>query len=162
MASFTYIFPKQNAETSLVQDNTEATVNEINTIKKLFRNNLKEHKANANNVPFKANNIAQIYKFPKPTNNPVTISVISFGGGLFGNLSSSGILSGGDVQAYWTSIGISTVNQPKVIIIPVNGAKNAPVKDQNETSENTIDISMIGACCATSKLTIILYISPNI
>jgi len=48
-----------------------------------------------------------------------------------------------------------------VIIIPIDGASNAPVKDQTETEENTIDVSMIGACCATPSLTIILFISPN-
>ena len=68
-------------------------------------------------TPFKASDIAKIYQFPTPPTTPITISVISFGGGLFGTLSPSGILTGGDVQACWTSLGISISNQPKVIII---------------------------------------------
>jgi uncharacterized protein YjdB len=126
----------------------------------MFKNYLKINKSGLTQ-PFKANNVAQIYKFPPPSNNPVTVSVISFGGGLFGNVSSNGTLSGGDVQAYWTSIGILPANQPKVIIIGVDGAKNLPVSVDSATSENTIDVAMIGACCPTSKLTILLFISAN-
>lgn len=110
---------------------------------------------------FKANDIAKIYKFPSPSTSPVTISVITFGGGLFGNVTSSGVLTQGDVQAYWSLIGIPVSNHPKVIIIPIDGATNAPVKDQTDTSENTIDVSMIGGCCPTSNLTILLFIAPN-
>lgn len=110
---------------------------------------------------FKANNVAYIYKFPSPTQVPVTVSLISFGGGLFGTVSPSGVLTDGDVQAYWKSIGIPTFNQPKVIIQLVGGATNSPVQGQNETNENTIDVTMIGACCPTSNLTIILFIALN-
>jgi kumamolisin len=111
---------------------------------------------------FNANQIASIYQFPAP--NPatnVTVAVISFGGGLFGNVDLSGVLTGGDVQTYWTSIGIAPANQPKVIIIPVDGAVNAPLPNDKGTTENTIDVSMIGACCPSAKLTIQLYIGPN-
>lgn len=124
----------------------------------MFRNNLKCMNSSATQT-FKASDIAKIYKFPPPPNTPLTISVISFGGGLFGNVSSSGILTNGDVQAYWTSLGITS--QPTVIILPIDGALNSPIIGQNETAENTIDVSMIGACCATSNLTIILFIAPN-
>jgi len=127
---------------------------------KKFYNSLYLHKTNANQA-FRASDIAQIYKFPQPSNKPVTVSVISFGGGLFGNVSSSGVLTGGDVQNYWKSLGILEANQPKVIIISVDGAINTPVENQNETSENTMDVSMIGACCPTNNLTILLFIAPN-
>lgn len=108
---------------------------------------------------FQATHIAKIYKFPPPPTTPLTISVISFGGGLFGNMSPSGVLSGGDAQAYWTSLGITS--QPKIVVIPIQGATNSPVQGQTATDENTIDVSMIGACCPTANLTILLFLAPN-
>ena len=110
---------------------------------------------------FTATQIASIYKFPAP--NPatrITVAVISFGGGLFGTVNpSTGVLTGGDVQTYWTSLGIA--NQPKVVVIPVNGAVNAPLQNDGSTIENTIDVSMIGACCPSANLTINFYVGPN-
>jgi uncharacterized protein YjdB len=126
----------------------------------MFRCYLKPAIDNAS-PPYKANNIAQIYKFPPPPNTPVTVSVLSFGGGIFGTVSSSGVVTDGDVQAYWTSIGISTTNHPKVVVLPIDGATNAPVAAQDETIENTMDVEMIGACCPTATLTILLFIAPN-
>ena len=148
------------SEAPPIEESPQSEAPPATDLKNKFHNYLRPSIAHINQ-PFKANNIAQIYKFPPPSNRPVTVSLISFGGGLFGNVSSSGVLSGGDVQAYWTSIGIATANQPKVIIVSVDGGVNTPVKDQTETSENTIDVSMVGACCATSNLTIILFIAPN-
>jgi subtilase family serine protease len=108
---------------------------------------------------FYANELATIYNFPKPTTN-VVVGVVSFGGGLFGTVAADGTLTGGDVQAYWTALGIT--DQPKVIVKTIAGAKNAPVSvDDDGTGENTLDVATIGACCPSSKLTIILYIAPN-
>jgi subtilase family serine protease len=126
----------------------------------MFKCYLKECKTRASQT-YKVNEIAKIYKFPNPTTDPVTISVVSFGGGLFGTVSPSGVLTGSDMETYWTSIGIPLSNQPKVIIIPVDGAVNTPVADQGETQENTLDITMIGGCCPTSKLTILFFLAPN-
>ena len=112
---------------------------------------------------FTATQIASIYKFPLP--NPtrsVVIAVISFGGGLFGTVNpSTGVLTGGDIQAYWTSLGIASANQPKVVVVTVDGAVNSPLANDGSTIENTIDVSMIGACCPSANLTIVLYIAPN-
>lgn len=108
---------------------------------------------------FTATQYASIYNFPSPPNTPKTIGVISFGGGIFGSINSSGVLTSGDVQTYWTSLGITS--QPKVIVVLVDGATNSPNASDGATIENTIDIEMIGACCPTSNLTIILYIAPN-
>jgi uncharacterized protein YjdB len=114
---------------------------------------------------FTASEIASIYGFPNNplanTNKTTVVGVISFGGGLIGNVSSTGILTGGDVQAYWASLGISSENMPTVVIVLVNGARNSPNPADGATIENTIDVETIGACCPTSKLTIILYIVPN-
>jgi len=112
---------------------------------------------------FTASQIASIYQFPTP--NPaieITVAVISFGGGLFGTVNpSTGVLTSGDVQTYWTSLGIATANQPRVVIIPVNGATNNPLQGDGSTVENTIDVEMVGACCPSANLTINLYIGPN-
>ena len=115
---------------------------------------------------FYANELANIYKFPNPvytsSASNVTLGVVSFGGGLTGTLSSEGVLTDGDVQAYWTALGIASQNHPKVIIKTISGAKNNPTSISDDgTAENTLDVETIGACCPTSKLTIILYIAPN-
>lgn len=111
---------------------------------------------------FWANEIANIYKIPTPTDNDVKIAVVSFGGGLYGTLDASGNLTNSDIEKYWLSLGILPSNIPKVIVKTINGAVNSPNEnDGGATIENTIDVETIGACCPTSKLTIILYISPN-
>ena len=116
----------------------------------------------ANRPWFWANEVANIYKIPPPTDNNVVVAVVSFGGGLYGNVDASGNLTNSDVEKYWLSLGISPSNIPKVIVKAINGAVNAPNdRDNGETMENTIDVETIGACCPTSKLTIVLYISPN-
>ncbi len=112
---------------------------------------------------FWANELRSIYKVATPnlTTNKV-ISVVSFGGGLYGTVDpTTGILTNGDVQSYWTSIGISSNNMPKVVVKTIDGATNSPNSDFGATVENTIDIQTIGAFCPSSKLTIVLYISPN-
>ena len=122
------------------------------------------HAVNASAVSyFTATQIASIYKFPAPNPTiPVVVAVISFGGGLFGTVNpSTGALTGGDVQAYWTSLGIASANQPKVVVVTVDGATNTPLANDGSTIENTIDVAMIGGCCPSSNLTIVLYIAPN-
>ena len=116
--------------------------------------------AMANRSWFYGNEIASIYGFPSPdTTRNVTVGVISFGGGLYGNVAPNGLLTNGDVQAYWTRCGISTQNQPKVFVVPLFGAQNT-VADSG-TDENTLDVEMIGCACPSPKLTIILYLVPN-
>jgi len=109
---------------------------------------------------FKPTEYASIYKFPQPSSTPIVVGVISFGGGLVGQLL-SGILTKGDVQAYWTSLGIPAENQPTVAMVFIDGATNDMNPITAATQENTLDVEMIGACCPTSNLTIIVYIAPN-
>lgn len=115
------------------------------------------------NVPwFTVNQVAGIYGFPAPVSTPLCVGVISFGGGMYGKVANNGVLMGGDVQNYWTSIGISAANQPRVIVVPILGAANVPsMNDGGSTTENTLDVETIGGACPSSKLTIILYIAPN-
>lgn len=112
---------------------------------------------------FYANEISSIYNMTTPNlTTPVNVAVVSFGGGLYGTLSPTGVLTNGDCQSYWQSIGIAPANMPKVVVIPINGARNLPnINDGGSTMENTLDVQQIGACCPSSNLTIVLYISPN-
>jgi len=109
---------------------------------------------------FTGTEVAQIYGFPAPSGTATTvIGVLSFGGGLYGSVDSNGVLTNGDVQKYWGSLGIPSANYPKVIIVGVNGAVNTPnPNDRGATYENTLDIETIGACMPTSNLVIILFL----
>jgi subtilase family serine protease len=105
---------------------------------------------------FTSKQLATIYKFPPPSNVPVTIGVMSFGGGLYGNIDSNGFLTSGDVHQYWKYQEINQI--PKVIVRFVDGGTNNPSDDIDATTENILDISVIGSCCPSSNLTIILFI----
>ena len=115
------------------------------------------------NVPyFNMTQLRSIYQIPDPSASAYVVGVVSFGGGLYGTVDSQGVLTNGDVQAYWTSIGIAPANHPKVIVIGINGATNRPnINDNGATMENTLDVETIGGACPSANLTIILYIAPN-
>ena len=109
---------------------------------------------------FNMNQVRTIYNIPAPIKTNYVVGVLSFGGGLYGSVNAQGLLTNGDVQKYWSALGI--VNQPKVIVVALPGARNAPNNnDGGATMENTLDVETIGAACPTSTLTIILYIAPN-
>lgn len=115
------------------------------------------------NVPyFNMTELRSIYQIPAPSPSAYVVGVVSFGGGLYGTVDSQGVLTNGDVQAYWTSIGIAPANHPKVVVIGINGATNRPnINDNGATMENTLDVETIGGACPSANLTIILYIAPN-
>jgi uncharacterized protein YjdB len=111
---------------------------------------------------FHMGQVRSIYNFPTPSASGYVVGVVSFGGGLYGSVDSQGVLTNGDVQGYWTAIGIASQNQPKVIIVPINGATNSPnINDGGSTMENTLDVETIGGACPSANLTIIMYIAPN-
>jgi uncharacterized protein YjdB len=117
---------------------------------------------NATRPYFKSTELATIYNFPSPNlSTNLVIGVISFGGGLVGQLSPSGVLINGDCQKHWDYLGIPSANFPQVILVPVSGATNQPNPSDAATIENTIDIQTIGAMCPSAKLTILLYLAPN-
>ena len=104
--------------------------------------------------------IKKIYNFPSiDLSVKKCIGVVSFGGGLYGTLQNNGVLINGDVQEYWTLMGISPSNHPQVIVNVLPGA----VFDSNAngTDENTLDVEIIGSLYPSSNLTIILFIAPN-
>jgi len=131
----------------------------------LIKNKDLDNQINRNITPklsyFTAKQIATIYGFPQPQPNVVNvIGIISFGGGLFGTLDENGILTNGDCQSYWTDIGISPESHPIIKIVLVDNATNSP-NDIQPTYENTLDVEMAGACCASASTIIIFYIAPN-
>jgi kumamolisin len=92
---------------------------------------------------------------------PVTIGVVSFGGGLYGDYNTTTkVLTSGDVQTYWSDVCEMT-DLPKVLVVPLEGASNDPAGDAGGTGENTLDVTTIGACYPSSTLTIVLYVVPN-
>jgi len=118
------------------------------------------------NVPlnsyFTSVELARIYECPPPPNTSNTIGVISLGGGLYGNLDpTTGILTNGDLQAYWSAQGIPSSNHPRVIVKIVDTATNSPLPNDPATGENTLDIQTIGSWYPSSKLTIIMYLAQN-
>jgi uncharacterized protein YjdB len=111
---------------------------------------------------FYMNHVRSIYDTPIPSTANIVMGVVSFGGGLYGTVDANGVLTNGDVQTYWSSIGIPSQNHPRVIVVPINGATNSPnFNDGGATIENTIDVETLGGMCPSANLTIILYISPN-
>lgn len=119
--------------------------------------------SHSTNTPyFTMTQLRSIYNLPSPKSGPYVVGIVSFGGGLYGTVDSQGVLTNGDIQTYWTSIGITPANHPRVIVVPINGATNIPsMDDSGSTIENTIDVETVGGACPSSNLTIILYIAPN-
>ncbi len=114
-------------------------------------------------ISYSGPDISKIYNFP-PINNTdnITVGVMSFGGGIYGNIDNNGFLTNSDIQNTWLQQGILPINFPKVIVKFLNGATNN-LSDYGATVENTLDVSVIGACCPYSKLTIVLFVfSTNI
>ncbi len=96
--------------------------------------------------------ITKIYGFPKPTKD-IVIGVIGL----------VGVVNTTEIATYWSSYcGIPTNSLPKVVIIATDGTSiNPNVVDYD--LENTMDIELIGGCCANTscKVTIILYHAEN-
>jgi subtilase family serine protease len=108
---------------------------------------------------FTAKELAQIYGYPAPDPSVhFVVGVVSSGAGLFGTVNAEGVLTNGDVQAYWSYIGIPTNQHPRVIVKPIDGATNSPTAGGSDTMENTLDVEAIGGACPSPNLTIILYI----
>ena len=108
---------------------------------------------------------AAIYNIPIPSAGQKVVGVVSLGGGLLnGTLvptsnPSVNLFTNGDIQRYWAKMDIT--DQPTICIVSVDGAVNNPnMNDNGATIENTLDVTTVGACCPTSKLTILLYLAP--
>jgi len=107
---------------------------------------------------FTASQLASIYGIPAPnTSISNVIGVMSFGGGIYGDIDSKGFLTNGDVHKTWAYEGIPADKMPKVIVCLIGGARNN-LNYKGGTDENTLDVSIIGSCCPSPNLTIILFI----
>lgn len=114
-------------------------------------------------ISYSAHELATAYEFPPYTpSSKVVIGVLSFGGGLHGVVDfKTGVLTDGDVQAYWlTACGVLVADLPTVIIKPFLTATNNTA-DAAGTMENTLDVTILGACRPGSGTTIVLYLFPN-
>lgn len=101
-----------------------------------------------------------IYNYPSPSfTNEIVVGVISFGGGIYGNIDSNGYLTNSDVHQYLNDLNLPI---PTIIVKPIMDGQ-IDNSDENSTIENTMDLEMIAGCCPSSHLTIILYIfSQNV
>jgi kumamolisin len=107
---------------------------------------------------FTSTNYRTIYNYPTPSfSNELVVGVISFGGGVYGNIDENGYLTNGDIEQYLTDLNLPI---PTIIIHPIFDGQ-VDVTDQDSTIENTVDIEMISGCCPSTHLTIILYLASQ-
>ncbi len=127
----------------------------------ILNNNILQPRAIGRNYFF-INEIKNIYNLNVTPNltEETFVYVLSFGGGLFGNVDGNGVLTSGDVQLNWTNSSIANNNMPKVVIKTLRGTTNEPsMSDGGKTMENTGDVTYIGSLCPSSFLTIVLLIN---
>ena len=164
--------PKLGAWSRRYEKRVSETVEKTGPFKNYMKRDGADKKLNAHDTTdvnmnvtrswFKATEYASIYGFPAPDPSAkIVVGVVSFGGGLVGTVDANGILTSGDVQSYWSYLGIPAGSMPTVKIVTLAGATNSPNPNDGATGENTLDVQMIGACCPSPGLTIILYIIPN-
>ena len=120
-----------------------------------------------NDSNFWMTDFRSVYGFPAIATGKRTAAVLTLGGGLTGTVSNEGVLTNGDVQAYWECSGIPENQWPTVIIVPVGNATNQPVLDEasnpdlwNATLSNTVDVQTLGSCYPSKDLTILVYLAP--
>jgi hypothetical protein len=82
------------------------------------------------------------------------IVVISFGGGIFGNVDKNGFVTSSDLIGFWTYQGLTSF--PTVQLKLLNGVKNAPTSDLGSTMEITNDLLMLGEDVPNSNLILII------
>ena len=129
-------------------------------MQRTLKSHVQPRSALAPRAPFTGASIRRIYDFPPPSSSPIVVGVISMGGFITGTIHPvTGILTGGDINEYWMSIGMTSLPIVKVVFL---GNSVFDFTDINAAIENTVDVQMIGACCPTSKLTIILYLANQI
>lgn len=99
-----------------------------------------------------------IYNYPSPTlTSEVVVGIISFGGGVYGDIDSDGYLTNSDVHQYLNDLNLSI---PTIIVKTIMDGQ-LDVSDDSGTIENTMDIEMIAGCCPSTHLTIILYVASQ-
>lgn len=115
-------------------------------------------KKNHRSRTFTSTDYRTIYNYPQPLlTSEIVIGVISFGGGVYGNIDSNGYLTNSDIHQYLNDLNLPI---PTIIIKPIfDGQLN--LSEENGTIENIMDIEMIAGCCPSTNLTIILYVASQ-
>jgi kumamolisin len=115
-------------------------------------------KKNHNSRQFTSTDYRTIYNYPTPSfSSEIVIGVISFGGGIYGNIDSNGYLSNSDIHQYLNDLQLPI---PTIIIKPIFDGQ-LDTSDETGTIENIMDIEMIAGCCPSTNLTIILYVASQ-
>jgi kumamolisin len=93
--------------------------------------------------------LGRVYRFPAGTDGSgQTLAILEFGGGY----------AQGDLDQYWTSIGLAAA--PTVTAVGVDGAANAPAGDPHGADgEVLLDIEVAGALAPGAA--IVVYFAPN-
>jgi kumamolisin len=111
---------------------------------------------------FYPTDLIKIYNLP-PVLNPdrVNAVIVSFGGGLFGQLepvphtNNTFTLTNSDCDQYWDLLKLDP--KPTVQIKFLGNAKNKPNDDPRDpTSENSLDVQMFGAIMPNSNITLVM------
>jgi kumamolisin len=92
--------------------------------------------------------IASFYDFPQGTGQGQCVGIIELGGGE----------RPVDLKAYFSGLGVNPA--PKVITVPVDGAKNKPTHNPNgPDGEVMLDIEVVGAIAPQALIAV--YFAPN-
>jgi len=98
-------------------------------------------------ISYTPRQVAELYQFPLDvTGMGQTVGILELGGGYHAT----------DLKNYFSSLG---VQEPKVIGVSVDKAKNAPTNPNSSDAEVLLDIEVVGAVAPAS--TIVVYFAPN-
>jgi len=100
---------------------------------------------NASLSPLTPPQVAALYDFPKGSANGQTIGLLEFGGGYLP----------GDIQAFFSGLGLTT---PDIVNVSVDGATNSFGGGTNEDIEVALDIDVAGGIARDSKIAV--YFAP--
>lgn len=107
---------------------------------------------------FTSTDYRTIYNYPSPSlSSEVVVGIISFGGGVYGDINSDGYLLNGDIHQYLSGLNLPI---PTIMVTTIMDGQ-LDITDEGATIENTMDIQMIAGCCPSSQLTIILYVASQ-
>jgi exonuclease VII small subunit len=107
------------------------------------------------NQTYTAKQLAQIYQFPIPNNNPKNIAVIEI----------QGSVNTSDIYNYWGNYcNIPTNYFPQINLVSIDGQSTNPSDPSNNSDTNfeaTLDVSNVGAACTNPNTTITMYNCQN-
>lgn len=99
-------------------------------------------------VSYSPPQVAQLYRFPSGADGTgETVGIIELGGGY----------KPADLKSYFQSLGLK--QQPNVISVSVDSAKNAPTTPDGADGEVLLDIEVIGSVAPGAK--VVVYFAPN-